>query len=72
MRFVGRPDFDQPCSPLCTDVRDAEFASDFHQFSTGSDDLAPGSDGAECQEDGSRIVIDHHAGFGSGQPAEEF
>ena len=71
MRLVRAADLNHLGAALIHDLRNAERAADFHQFPAGHRNLFPFGQGVQHQENGSRVVVDHHGGFRPCEFAEE-
>ena len=59
-RAVRRSHFDEPRAALLQDVRDAEGIPDFDQFPARHDDVFPGGEGVERQQDAAGGVSGDH------------
>lgn len=68
---IGGPDVDEPRARLFHDFRNAKAATDLDAFTTTHGDVAVASQCGENQENGRRIVVDHHGGLGVDRTGEQ-
>ena len=71
MGFVGTADLAHLRAAGVHDFRDPEGTADLHQFAAGDGHGFPLCQRVEHQEDGTRVVVDHHGGLGAGEFAEK-